>query len=190
MKHKEKLDVVLRGLYRYRFDGKYYPILQILEEQGLTYDINEPRHIAKRLNEDGYVKMVATKDRTSVCITSKGVEYCEQDSYALPGNSIVNIYNIDSTNSNLNIGSGNQQITEQFHNQLDDIKEIKKELTYLKEVDKALIKEISECLDEIEEKIKHEKKVSSVLLKGLLSITADLTTLFPLVEKLSNRIFD
>ena len=189
MKHKEKLDIVLRGLYRYKFDGKYYPILQIIEEQGLAYGNNEPRHIAKRLNEDGYAKMVATKDRTSVCITSKGVEYCEQDSYALPGSSIINIYNIDSTNSNLNIGSGNQNVKGHSNKQIDDINEIKKELAYLKEVDNALVKEISECLDEIEEKIQQGKKVSSVLFRGLLAATADLTTIYPLMVKLYNRLF-
>jgi NAD+--asparagine ADP-ribosyltransferase len=187
MLHKEKLDIVLRGLYKYKFDGKYYSIIKIIEEQELAYGSNEPRHLAKRIYDDGYAKMISTKDKTSVCITSRGVEYCERDSYSFPGNSIVNIYNIHSTNTNFNTGSGVQNVISQSQSEI--IKEIKEELNFLKEVDKTLIKEISECLDEIEEKISSNRKVSPFLFKGLLSVTADFATLFPLVQKLHDKYF-
>lgn len=186
MTHKEKLDKVLYLLYNHKFSGRQYPISEIMRTGNLAYEGEEPRIIAKRLHDDGLVKATFTKDGALVKLTSSGIEYCEEESYSLPGKPIINIYSI-SNSSYASIVVGNQNTINYSSSELikNKIKEIRTLISENQELTEALVREIGECLDELDEKISNKRKVPTTLLKGLLSSTADFATIYPHVISLS-----
>jgi hypothetical protein len=81
MKHVEKLDLVLRELYKHRFDGILYSITDILAEIGGNPNLQEAKMIGKRLEEDGHIVYVESSDSADARIDSRGIQYCEASSY-------------------------------------------------------------------------------------------------------------
>lgn len=81
MKHVEKLDLVLRELYKYRFNGKKYSIKEIINNIGLDAMPREPIIIGKRLEEEGLIEFTPTKESAYAKINSFGIEYCESTSH-------------------------------------------------------------------------------------------------------------
>jgi DNA-binding PadR family transcriptional regulator len=77
MKIKDKKLNLLKALYSKRFDGKYYDVETIISNFGQT-SRSESYNVAKSLNDEGLIKMLATKDGTHAEITSNGVEYIEE----------------------------------------------------------------------------------------------------------------
>lgn len=78
MKLKEKKLNLLKVLYSHRFDGRSYDVLAILKEFGPT-NRDEAYSITKALQDEGLVKMIATKDGTDAEIVSYGVEFIEEE---------------------------------------------------------------------------------------------------------------
>lgn len=81
MKHVEKLDLVLRELYKHRFDGRNYSILHILYEFGGEPSLEEALIIGERLDKDNLIIYAGTKSSAEGRINSYGIEYCESSSH-------------------------------------------------------------------------------------------------------------
>ena len=77
MKSKDKKLELLKALYSHKFDGKYYDVLDILKQFGPTSK-DEAYNISKALNDQGFIKMISTKDGTDAEIVSDGVQYIEE----------------------------------------------------------------------------------------------------------------
>lgn len=73
---EEKKKIVLKELYKYKFDGRYYVIVDILEKF-VQVGYNEAFSIGEALENQGFIKFVASKQGASAEITSDGVEYVE-----------------------------------------------------------------------------------------------------------------
>ena len=78
MKLKDKKLKLLRQLYSRRFDEQSYDVLEILKQFGPT-NRDEAYSITKALDDEGLVKMTATKDGTDAAISSYGVEVVEDE---------------------------------------------------------------------------------------------------------------
>ena len=76
MKFKDKRNQLLRILYSHRFDGKMYDVQATLSQFTPT-NKTEAYNIAKGLEEEGLIKMTATKDSVGAEIISYGVEFVE-----------------------------------------------------------------------------------------------------------------
>ncbi len=104
MKQSEKLDLILRHIYNFRFDKKFHAVPNVCKAIGVPVEVPvETNMLAKRLKDNGYVRTVEYGDRIDIKITSEGIDYCEHDSYSFKGHSIVtNNYNITgSPNANI-----------------------------------------------------------------------------------------
>src|SRR5258706_6765887 len=100
MKQVEKLDLILKGLYPHRFDGKSYAIEGILAETGIEINQQEALSLGRRLSNGGYIKFLPTQQGAYAYLTSEGVEYSENDSFTFEGQAIItNTYNIAIINS-------------------------------------------------------------------------------------------
>jgi hypothetical protein len=99
MKQSEKLDLILRELYKYKNDGKYYSITSICESQNIPIDSqHEIFNISKRLHTDDFINQ-STYDDCAAELTSYGIEYCEENSYSYSGHSVItNNYSISIVN--------------------------------------------------------------------------------------------
>jgi hypothetical protein len=189
MKHKEKLDKVLYLIYPHRYSGSQYLISEIMSEGGITYDDNEPRVIAKRLQEDGLIKAIFTFDGAYVNLTSRGIEYCEEESYSYPEKAVINLFSINNS-PNTSIVVGNENVVN--YNNKEEVQKIiedlKLQISNNTELTETIVAEIGECLDEIDAKVENKTKIPRILLKGLLSTTADLTTVYPAIKTLIEKL--
>lgn len=189
MTHKEKLDKILYLLYPLRYKGSQYRISEILMNGGVDFEAEEPRILAKRLDEDGLIKASFTKDGAFVRLTSRGIEYCEEESYSTPSTPVINLFSI-SNSPNTTIQIGNENIGTYNDNKLtnDKILELRELIKDNTELTEVMVQEIGECLNELDEKIKSKKKIPNLLLKGLLSTTADIGTIYPYAKALIESI--
>lgn len=194
MKQAEKLDLILRELYRLRFDGKYYSIEFIGKKIGITIESHdEARILTKRLEEDGFVISSITKDTCYVKLNSYGIEYCEEESYVHKGNSIItNTYNMSITGSpNANIVSNSNDVNIEIAN----YQEINKKIGIIKNSindDNSLSKDekenILECLDEIENSLNLGRKPKFAF-NQLTEIASNLAGIGSLIIDLGKLIF-
>ena len=193
MKHTEKLDLILRELYKFKFDGNYYLLEKIFEDGIILIDGNdEITKTAKRLEGDGFINATYTSDGCFVEINSFGVEYCESDSYTYKNHSIItNNYNLSITNSpNANIVSSSNEVQIIITNQAEiknKIKEIKESLD-LSEVENDLKLELKDCLSEIETCLEADKKPKFAF-KQLLELGSDFAGISALILELGKLIF-
>jgi hypothetical protein len=185
MTHKEKLDKVLHLLYPFRHSGRQFMITQILINGGIEFETKEPIILAKRLDEDGLIKASFTKDGTFVKLTSSGIEYCEQESYSIPNTPVINVFSIsNSPNNSIQIGNNNSIIYKDSDMIDAKINELRIKIKSNTEITDAIVREIGEYLDELDEKIINKKKIPQILLTGLLSTAADIGTIYPYVKSL------
>ena len=123
IKQSEKLDLILKGLYKFKDTGKYYSLVSICNAMNISLAIDEWNRLAHRLKNDGYVKTIFHHSDCSLQLTTYGIDYCEQDSYTYSGNAIItNVYNINVKNSsntnivshsdNVNVSNINQKAVE------------------------------------------------------------------------------
>jgi len=97
MKEIQNLDIILRGLYEFRDTGQKVSPGQFLPS--LTYASS--RRMAKELEALGLVDRIATQQADFLRLTSSGVMYCENNSFSLPGESVVNITTVSVNDSPL-----------------------------------------------------------------------------------------
>ncbi|WON92527.1 hypothetical protein [Sphingobacterium sp. UGAL515B_05] len=164
MKHSEKLDLLLKSFYNNRFNGKieisknkYESVIPLSNEREFSL-------LIKRLQDDGYIKaFMATGGEGLVDITSRGIEYCEEDSYSYRGSSIItNNYSISVNNSHgISIVNSSTNVNVNISN-IDDIKKKIEQLVNVVQTTSDIShnnkKEMIECIDEIKTSLDQDKK--------------------------------
>lgn len=114
MKQSEKLDIILRYLYERRDDRRQYNIADILLESKVTTNHTETNRLAFQLRDLKYIDLnQLSSSLMKANITSKGIAYCEEDSFSRKGQSVVNNYNIiNSSNANIVVNSSQVEINQ------------------------------------------------------------------------------
>lgn len=181
MKQSEKLDLILRELYKYKNDGKYYSITSICESQNIPIDSqHEIFNISKRLHDDGFIKQSNTYDDCSAELTSYGIEYCEENSYSYSGHSVItNNYSIsivNSPNSNIINQSSNVAITQNISEVNQAVERIRETIAIDNTIEKSKATEIMECLNEIQECLKNNQKPKFAI-KSLIDIVGGISSI-------------
>ena len=192
MKQSEKLDLLLRELYNYKFDGHVYSLKEICQEKNLPIEpYNEVRTLAHRLIDDRFITGNFTMDDCVAEITSYGVEYCEENSYTYRGHSIItNNYSISISNSpNANIVSNSSEVNIIITNHAEiknKISQIKDEISSLSHESKE---DLLQCLEEVETTIEAGKK-PKFSFKQLLEIGSSISGIGSLILELGELIFN
>jgi uncharacterized protein YehS (DUF1456 family) len=154
MTQKEKLDIILKRLYSFKFDGKYYDIKEILVNNSCDVNREEVFALAKRLDKEGLIKMLVSKDNIMGLITSYGAEYSETDSYTYEGRAVItNNYEIKIENSpGSNIVNKSEKVTinTQENNITDILTKILEIIDKEVSVEEDKKREIHECAKEIQ----------------------------------------
>lgn len=181
MKQSEKLDLILRELYKHKNDGKYYSIGFICQSLNIPLDsVLELNKLAHRLKDDGFIKTMFTRNDCSAELTSYGIEYCEEDSYSYSGHSVItNNYSIsivNSPNSNIVNQSSNVTITQNASEVHKVIENIRETVATDSSIDKEKATEIIECLNEIQESLKNNKKPKFAI-KSLIDLTGGISSI-------------
>jgi hypothetical protein len=181
MKQSEKLDLILRELYKYKNDGKYYSIGWICQSLGIPLDsVLELNKLAHRLEDDGYIKTMFSHNDCSAELTTYGIEYCEEDSYSYSGHSIItNNYSIsivNSPNSNIVNQSSNVSISQNISEVNKAIENIRETVGTDTSIDKEKAAEIIECLNEIQESLKNNQKPKFAI-KSLINIAGGISSI-------------
>jgi hypothetical protein len=181
MKQSKKLDLILRELYKHKNDGRYYPIGWICQTLNIPLDSDlELNKLAHRLKDDGYIKTIFQRGGPSAELTSHGIEYCEEDSYSYPGQSIIkNNYNIsiiNSPNSNIVSQSSNVTITQSFSQANEAVEKIRETVATDDSIDKEQASEILDCLNEIVENLQNNKKPRFAI-KSLIDIAGGVSSI-------------
>lgn len=163
MKQSEKLDLILRELYKYKNDGKNHSLGFICQSSNIPIDSDiEFYKLANRLKKDGFISASFTHNDCFADLTSYGIEYCEENSYTYKGHSIItNNYNLSIVNSsNVNVvnESTNVTISQNINEANQAIENIKKIIATDNTIEKEKVTEILECLNEIQESLKNNQK--------------------------------
>ncbi len=188
MKQSEKLDLILKELYKFKNDGGYHSIGQICNTLGIPLDSTlEMGNLASRLKTDGLINAVITIGDSLAELTSHGIEYCEENSYSYSGHSIItNNYNIsvvNSPNSNIVSQSSNVSITQNISEVNQTIEKIRETIATDSTIELSKTNEILECLNEIQECIKNNQKPKYAI-KSLLDIAGGISSIASLVMTL------
>jgi hypothetical protein len=164
IKQTEKLDLILRVLYNLRAEKDDIYLHEICESQNIPLaSRDELYEIAERLKNDGYIKFTSIQAGIYAKLTSKGIEYCEEDSYAYKGSSIItNTYHFNITNSpNSNIvsASSNTSIHINNHGEINNkIRELKARISNSKDINNNQKSDILECIEEVEASVNADRK--------------------------------
>jgi hypothetical protein len=181
MIQSEKLDLILRELYKYKNDRKSYSIRDICKSHNIPIDSDvELNTIAHRLENDGLIKAYYKYKDCIAQLTSHGIEYCEENSYTELGHSIItNNYSIsivNSPNSNIVNQSQNVSISQSISEVNDAIEKIRETINSDISINKEKVEDILECLIEIQENIKNNKKPKFAI-KSLIDITGGISSI-------------
>lgn len=191
MKQTEKLDIILKELYKFKFDGKYYAINEILSKADCDVTRDEGFALAKRLDNEGLIKMLATKDDVFGSITSYGAEYCEIDSHTYAGSAVItNNYEIKIENSpGASIVSQSKNVT--INTQVNDIAGILTKILTIIDKDDSIDLDkreiINECAMEIQNNL-NVGKVPNFGLKTFLGLVGDISSVSSLALTLGQMI--
>jgi len=187
MKQSEMLDVIMRYLYERRNVRGEFSIAEILKESNIDADENEIGRLANQLRVDKLIELnVLSQKLKKAKITAKGITYCEEDSHAKKGESIVNHYHIvNSPQANLIVHSSQVTINQQQHEKASQIiNEIKTVISKDESVTIDLRTEILECLQEIEAGVA-AKKAPKFAMKSLLGMGSDIASISGLLLNLA-----
>lgn len=187
MKQVEKKDVILRYLYAKRDNNQEYNLMSILEESGIETSYVEIARLADDLKADKYIALNDLSSKLKKAkISSKGIDYCEADSYAKKGQSIVNHYNItNSPQANIITGSSQVTINQTQEEKAESIiSEIKQKLEEDKSFELKFKEEVLECLGEIQDGIANQK-APKFALRSLISMVGDASSITGLVMSLA-----
>ncbi|MHA8061420.1 hypothetical protein PQG22_09105 [Aquirufa beregesia] len=181
MKQSEKLDLILRELYNYKNDGRYYSIGWICETLNIPVDsIYELSNLTRRLNDDGYINPSFSYDEYSAQLNSYGIEYCEENSYTYSGHSIItNNYSIsivNSPNSNIVNQSSNISISQTINDASQTVEKIRDLVALDTTIDKKKATEILDCLNEIQDNL-NNNRIPKFAIKSLIELASDISTI-------------
>jgi hypothetical protein len=90
----------------------------------------------------------------------------------------VNINVADSSNVNIVSGSSEVNITQELKNDVNQkIDEILSELTKVNNVNTELKEEVTDCVNDIHDKINNDKKIPKFTIKSLINLTSQISTI-------------
>jgi hypothetical protein len=164
MRQVEKLDLILRALYSRRASSQDEYLQDICKQERIPLvSRDELYKLTKRLENDNLIECNYIQAGIYAELTSHGIEYCEEDSYSLKGQSIINNnYNLTITNSpNANIVSASTSVYIQNNNYSDlksKFQEFRKKITNDSIIDESQKAEIIECLTEVEDAVEAGRK--------------------------------
>lgn len=192
MKQSEKLDLILRELYKHKHDGHYHSIKEICDNLNIDIAANaEVPSLAHRLKNDSLINAHFMLNDAMASLTTYGIDYCEEDSYTYRGSSIITNNYINVTNSpNANVVSNSSNVTitinnhQAIKNKITEIRDAAETLT-----DQIIKQEILECLEEVEASIEAGKK-PKYSFTYLANIAGGLAGVGSLVIELGKLIFD
>lgn len=177
MKQTEKLDLILKGLYK---DPEHYHSLKgILLDAGEGATVDEIHQLGQKLKSDGYMLFWGGPDDVAGQITINGKIYVEGDSYTYRGRAIIsNHYNISIVNSpNANLVNQSRGVSidqSSSATATEAVENIRQTINASKELDPNLSREILECLQEIEQGIKEGRRPKFAI-KSLLDVAANVS---------------
>ncbi|WP_424492597.1 hypothetical protein [Salinimicrobium sp. GXAS 041] len=191
MKQIEKLDILLKELYKERFNNQYFDPEEIYGSLNIDISENEQSLILERLEELGLIKTFSTKDGDGAKITSSGIEYCEEDSFSEKGSPVItNNYqysishspnsNIVSHSTGVNIGSDIQEINNLLNNILSRLNDDDK-------VDPTKEKEIKECIEEIKNNL-DKNNIPKFGIRTLITLLSNISSVGSFAVSLSQFI--
>lgn len=187
MKQTEKLDLILKKLYEFGFDGKYHSIVEILSDSGVQATRGEVYALIERLDSEGLVKMTSTKDTIYADITSYGVQYCEDDSFTHRGIALINNnYDIKIENSpgaNIVNQSTNVSITNQINEIRNILEKLKQTIDEDMTVSESMKTDIKDCLLEIENNLK-AGQVPKFGIRKFIELVGDISSIASFVISL------
>lgn len=76
MNQKDKIDTILKELYKYKYDGQSYSIRELTNKE-LNLSIMEALDLAKKLKNHNYIDYVGSPDGPLAEIKSGGIEHIE-----------------------------------------------------------------------------------------------------------------
>ncbi|MCC9138925.1 hypothetical protein ACFSKU_09015 [Pontibacter silvestris] len=191
MKQAEKQDAVLR-LYSRRH--REYPCIR-LEEIMQVLNIYESRQetegIADKLRAVNLVNLDLLEEGVALVhqITSKGMDYCKQDSYSPLGRPTVFLSftgSIPASSIVLNRDvSGTHQAKAPAHEAGGLISRRTERLHSNPDIEREEKEELLECVEDMEEKIRLQKPVSKYQWRTLINSTSGQTEASTLAARLS-----
>lgn len=191
MKQSEKLDLILKQLYDFKFDGRYYDIAEILSNKGCEVSFDEAFSLGRRLQSEGLIKFIGTKDGASATLTSEGVEYSESDSYTFKGSAVItNHYDIKIVNSP---GSNviNQSSNVNVGSRINDLESILTELIRTIEKDKEIDATNKQEICELEREVRNNLSAGYIpknALKSLMNFLGNFSSLGSFVIKIHEML--
>jgi hypothetical protein len=183
MKESEKLDLILKGLYENKHDGKNHPMKGILQSYGIEVNWTEIMSLAELLKEDNLIDYISDIADALGRITTKGITYVEGDSYTYIGKPIINNHYTFVTTSNLVDLSQDIDISQDNSSADELTSNIRQFAQQDPSIEAGLLRDILECLDEIEENLKAGRK-SKYSIKSLLNIAGDIPSISSLITSL------
>ncbi len=194
MKQKEKLDLIVKTLYKFRDNGSL-TIEKIYEKLNIPLNSRDEIYIiAERLRDDGYIKVTFTKGTTFAIITSYGIGYCEEDLSFSKNISLINntynTYNINnSSNNNIVSNSSNVTIAIQNYPEIEiKFKEIQQAILINDKISATKRENILALLQDIKASLEAGNK-PKMSFEVLLSNVANFATLTSSVLQLRELIF-
>ena len=127
MKQSEKMDLILKRLYELRADGLYYSVKDILLYQGIEAGFDEIFRLTKKLEQEGYIRIMAQHQDVNGLITSEGIDRVEQETFSPPeALTVNNYYSVShSPNANLVAHSHNVSISQEIDTAQKTVNEIR-----------------------------------------------------------------
>lgn len=178
MKESEKRDLILKQLYEKKHDN-FSMLKGIMEYLHIYESEEELNRIANRLDKDNYADIKRISHGVMIKISSLGIDYCEQDSYSHPGHPVINlnfsgVFNAANMIMGANNSNNHQSVT--ITSEAESlIKKIQESIQQSTEIDEESKGALMECIGDIDDKVKDNKKISKYQWSALLNNTAGLT---------------
>lgn len=157
MTEKQKIDIILRGLYEFKGTKTFCAPTMFLPD----LSSNDSMRIAAWLRNNGFVNSPGNSG-FMMRLTSDGIMYCEDDSQSSPGSSVMAItyvQNINSPGSTIQVGIQGQVLYPNITEIQGQIDAIRKEIEGLHGISNNMVSEIGQCLDEIAAKVDDRRPV-------------------------------
>ena len=71
--------MLLKTLYNFKFDKRYYNIVNLLKDEGVKIDFSEAREICKTLKDGNLINAIFSLNSVSASINGPGVEFVEEE---------------------------------------------------------------------------------------------------------------
>ncbi len=176
-------------------DGDYMDFQTVVETSKLVIERRDEQHMLfKRLETDGYISAHFFIGGEGIAkITSRGIDYCESDSYSYEGKPLItNNYNFNIENSTgvaLVTSSSNVHINQTFGTAIQEkfdalLRAVEEEIR----LDQSQKQDIKDCVTEIKEAIANNLK-PRFSYKALLEMTSSFAGIGSLVLEIGKLIF-